>query len=494
VLGALIAAAFTAWNARSAGAQLIPVKTVPLATGNQFLVAPSSLAGLAGAGLALDDTLGGAFSNPALGHLSESRFFGAPVHFGISGDGGGGSTLPLGAHLTGQRWFGSVLVALQQLSAGGESFGASPWCEFSCPFTDGSRELRSSAARNVYLFGSVGRQIQESTWIGLSTSYADLRWMSGIERLYAGATRVAPEGGVLNLRGGLHHRWNDGREVRVAAIHERVDMRHDVLWVDFLWPPVDPLVDWVPIPTVREEENLDRTRTWGAEVNYRVPVTGSPWTLATSATLNRKDHPKIPNYQIQNIPRDPGETWAFGLGLGAARTQGSTTFAADVHVQPIWSETWQEADTAQVGPAGLTIAKGGRTIENDFRFTNLTLQLGVDQQLGRGEVQFGLEARSIGYTLDQVNRVQATRRRQSESWIEWSPTLALGFDLDALQLRYVGRLTTGTGRPGIQASPVFDRLESAAPGIDILAAPSGALTLEDARVWTHQVVVSLPVR
>ena len=34
------------------------------------------------------------------------------------------------------------------------------------------------------------------------------------------------------------------------------------------------------------------------------------------------DHPKIPNYEIMNIPRDPGTSWSYNLGVGIARDDG----------------------------------------------------------------------------------------------------------------------------------------------------------------------------
>jgi hypothetical protein len=56
-------------------------------------------------------------------------------------------------------------------------------------------------------------------------------------------------------------------------------------------------------------------------------------------------------------------------------------------------------------------------------------------------------------------------------------------------------MTTGTGRPGIPqqfANPVaFDAVSA---GSNFLAAPTGATTLTDVAVTTHQFSVSLPIR
>jgi len=83
-VAALLAAVILAFPI-SATAQLIQVKTVPVASGDQFLLFPSQNLAMGGVGLALPDTLGDPFGNPATGsRLSESVFFGSPTYYGIS--------------------------------------------------------------------------------------------------------------------------------------------------------------------------------------------------------------------------------------------------------------------------------------------------------------------------------------------------------------------------------------------------------------------------
>ena len=67
------------------------------------------------------------------------------------------------------------------------------------------------------------------------------------------------------------------------------------------------------------------------------PITESGWRVGGTWTVNRKTHPKIPNYEIMNIPRDPGISWAYDFGVGIAKSSGPATFGIDVVVEPIWS-------------------------------------------------------------------------------------------------------------------------------------------------------------
>ena len=64
-----------------------------------------------------------------------------------------------------------------------------------------------------------------------------------------------------------------------------------------------------------------------------------------------------------------------------------------------------------------------------------------------------------------------------------------------VELRYSGRLTTGTGRPSVGFGFDDRAMEdaAAAPG-DFLVAAAGPLTLQDVRVMTHQVTVAIPIR
>lgn len=487
-----------------AGAQLIQIKTVPVASGDQFLLFPSGNLAMGGVGLAMADTLGDVFSNPATGaRISEGYFFGSPTFYGISDRNGSGRTLPLGAILTGADWFGGGALALQELKGADRNTVAPvfldlpPWSSWAWPWPEPAQNLSEASSRNLYAFGILGLRFPEhGISIGLSGSYADLGAVDGVEHLYAQAQEIQQSGHVSDLRIGVLKEWTDGRALEVLLLRNRVRVRHDVTYLNVVWEPVPP--DTFPEPqwSTRLEENRDHTDTWGGQVAYRKALNPNGWKIGWSLTANRKDHPKIPNYEIQNIPRDPGDTWAYGAGVGIAKTEGPARFAADLFLEPIRSETWAEAATDTVDVGGSTVRAGEKTIENDFLFTNARIQTGASWNHRMATIRVGLQVRSISYELDQFDRIQKTKRNQDESWMEWTPSFGFSLDLPGVEVHWATRITTGTGRPGTRWSDVRVAEASGADlmSSDFILAPSGPLTLQDARVTTHQLSVIIPIK
>jgi hypothetical protein len=468
-------------------AQLVQVRTVPVASGDQFLLLPSARLGMGGVTLAVDDSLADPWSNPAQGvFVAEPALLGAPTLYAISDDDGGGRTLPVAGLFRGGRWFGGAALALQQID---NAAGRNDWVWVRPVAWWGEAPRLSDASnRNLYVQGLVGGRLGDGPWsLGLGLSAASLDAVDGVDLLYANAQSIRQSGTLGDVRLGLYRSGARDR-LGLVVLHDRVSMTHDVTYVDIVWDSVARM----PRARERVEVNEDRTRTWGAQVTYDRSLTAPGWRLGTLATVNRKSHPKIPNYEIQNIPRDPGTTWAYEVGVGVARERGATTIALDVVLQPIWSDTWQEADEAVKTASGGVVPKGGRTIENDFFFTNVILRTGFACAAGPGTVQAGLEVRSYDFTLEQRDNVAVTFRDQDETWMEWSPSLGASLRLSDVELRYAARLTTGTGRPGVAPTPQAEAVRAAMA--DFIVAPRGALTLQDATVTTHQLSVRVPVR
>ncbi|MDH3270756.1 MAG: hypothetical protein OEN56_05455 [Gemmatimonadota bacterium] len=479
----------------TAEGQLIPVRTVPVASGDQFRLLPSQSMGMGGVHYAVDDSLADGWSNPAKGVGVEAAFIGSPTFYGISQRRGAGRSFPVAGLFSGSEWFGGAMMALQQVenTDGSEIFWGGPTIDVCCWGCCGpQRTLAETFGRNLYVGGYVGRSLGEGPWsLGFGLSAAALDAMDGVDLLYAGADRIEQSGTIGDLRVGVH---KDGPRDRLSFLvaHNRVSMEHDVTFTESFWD--DSLM--VVVTDRRLELNEDKTRTWAAQAEWNRELATPGWRVGLSGTVNYKSHPKIPNYTIQNIPRDPGNTWAYELGFGFSVTQRSSTFALDVALQPIWSNTWQVADTSDVTASGGRLRVGDRSIENDFFFTNVAMRTGLSHRVDKVALQLGLDVRSYDYTLDQTDRVEQTVRDQSESWIEWSPSFGVVYSLPSLDIRYAARVTTGTGRPGTRGDVFLAEpaLESLSSGADFILAPDGPLTLEDARVTTHQISVRLPVR
>jgi hypothetical protein len=271
-----------------------------------------------------------------------------------------------------------------------------------------------------------------------------------------------------------------------------VDMTHDVVYLDWLpWDSTRP--NW-PNVRARMEENRDRTTTWSGSLRYTAP-TGDPGVRYGLMLIgNTKSHPKIPNYDLVNIPRDPGNSAVFGLGAGITSQQGGTLIGAELMLQPGRSHTWAYADSAVVTPGG-TLRKGDKTVDNEFRFANWTIALGLEHEWTPGGVQLGLRVNRYGYHLDQKNFLRDTTVATDESWIEWSPGWGGFLKLGRAEVRYSGRwVAKGFDFPnGFWGTRAVAEDVAVPGGNDFLVAPTDPVNMPDFRVVTHRVTVVVPL-
>jgi len=496
-----------------AAAQLISIKTVPIAQGDQFEIFPSNNLGMGSVSIALPDTLLDPFLNPAKGaRLGAARFFGAPTAYGISQGAGGGRTLPLAINAGSGAWFGAFSLALQQIDASKPPFDQGRFvAQAPLPLPGGALPEttvvavppRQDSYGNQYVFAMLGRRAP-GTGLSLAASalWARLTGVDGVDLLFAGNAGLKQFGHAFDLRLGLLQEWPGERSLAAVVLHNRFGMTDDVAYLDQVW---NPATQQIAVRT-RLERNHDQTNTWGAHVEYVRPLAASGWRIGWLATVNRMSHPKLPEYELANvpaIPRDPGHSSAYNLGLGLSKTRGPLTFGIDAIYEPIWSYTWADAASPVLTATGDTIPVGGKTVENHFRFSDGLLRMGVSRDVALGQLgkaaalQLGLMVRSVHYHLTQSDNVQAVGHALQEAWLEWTPTWGVSLRFPDLEIRYRGRVTRGTGRPGVTspsgAFGVVDRALALAGG-SILVAPSGPISLQEVSTTTHQISISLPLR
>ncbi len=239
------------------------------------------------------------------------------------------------------------------------------------------------------------------------------------------------------------------------------------------------------------ESHLDRSGTYGLHLGYTRSLPQKLWHIGGNFTVNWKSHPKIPNYELMNIPRDPGNSRAYNCGIGLSKITKLSTVGIDLIYEPIWSNTWADAIESVRTISGKMINKGEKTIENDFEFSNFLLKIGLythEQPLG---FQIGLQMHLVKYWLDQNNYIEEFHRKQKERWTEWAATWGLIFKIDDIQIRYFGRLILGTGRPSVSGNDIRG-VDFGCADSGFLVAPSGPLLLQEEHVLLNQVTVSIP--
>jgi hypothetical protein len=491
---------------RAGSAQVIPIRTVPLPQGDQFLVYPSNNLGMGGVIIALADSLLDPFTNPAMGaRLGPARLFGSPAIYNTSQRTGNGATLPLAALGRMGAWFGGISLAVQQVdgSRDPQQFVAVPVFNRPALPPNGGPFIPSGPAPdfgshgNQYAFASLGKAVNGSGLsLGASVQWSRLHALDGSDLLFPGRQAMSESGHGLDLRVGLLKDWPGNRSFEALLLHDRFRLSENVTYLDQFWDP--GLQQFVATPRI--ERALDRTITSGLQLAYQRPLGASGWRIGWLGNVNLVSQPRISENEIVTLPRDQGHATAADLGMGFSKIRGPATFAIDVLYEPIWSTTWGVAQTSTVTAIGDTLAAGERTVTNRFRFSNVILRLGVNREVPLAQLektvglQVGLALRSVSYRLTQNDRVAVTQQTMRSSWVEWAPTWGLSLRFPEFELRYRGRVTNGMGRPGQNFNVPIGVIAQTglAPG-NIIAVPDQTLHLMGVSTITHQVSLSLPL-
>jgi hypothetical protein len=463
-------------------AQYISIRTVPIPTGEQFAIFPSNNMGMGDVRIAIDDPVGDPFANPARGALaSELRLYALPTLYGEANDWVGGRSMPLAVTVPGRVLFGSAAFALQQLSDSRRT----GWAPVG---TDS--DIRDNSSNNVYAFAALGLRLSGGrTAFGISAFRADLEAVDGVNMLYGNSFAIEQEGDVTELRFGALHDFGHDRRLDIVILRNRLDMTHTVYYADWVVLEADPSF-WTP--TTWNEVNHDRTVTWAAQLRYDQPLHETA-RLGFLLTGNTKAHPKIPNYSIVNIPRDPGNSAMFNMGVGVSNTSGPAIVAAEVIYEPGRSHTWAYGDPC-TGICPLVLLAPVKTVDNQFRFNNWSLGLGARMENDKHGVQLGLRLREIRYSLEQKNFLANVQRNTRESWVEWMPGWGAVLKFADVDVRYTGRLTAKGWPDSTPDEFLRVTLDMAmAGGTDFVIGPTGPVWLPEYRVTTHRLTVSVPL-
>ena len=478
----------------AAHAQIIAVKTAPIADGGQFAFLPSANLGLGGLSIALADSTLDPFVNPAKGgRLRGTHVFGSPTFYTVSRGAGGGLTLPVGASISSGPWFSQFAIAMQEVEHTGPDDGVIfPTVGLEGDVAEPFVEDDEPSRRNQYLHASVGRRLSRlGASVAVSASWWSLNAMDGVDLYYPGSQHVRQGGDALDLRLGLFKEWR-GQSLEALVLRNRSGMNQDVAFADLFWDPSQRGM----VQVARIEPNAERTETWGLHVGYTRPLADSSWRLGGIVTANRIEQPRLPNNGLPQVPADEGRAHAYDLGAGISRAGKEWTFGVDAIFEPIWSRSWDRASKATETRTGVPIAVGATTLANRFRFTNGVLRAGVAT---RGAVttnfSMGFEAggqlRAVRYRLEQWDAIQLRETASTQSWNEWTRSWGMSLRFAGGDLRYRGTLTTGTGRPGFD-DPGFIAVDA----LSSFRGPGqfGVTPFDDVRVTTHQISFSIAIR
>ena len=500
---AYVIACLSAWVAvPAARAQLITVKSAPIADGGQFAFQPSANLGMGALSIALADSSLDPFTNPAKGsRLSGTRVFGAPTFFSLSREAGGGLTLPLGLSFSSGKWFSQALVAMQEVDHSGSSQNVFP--ELAATL-DGNMQIvdqKEVSRTNRYLHGLVGRRFRDLS-VAASASYWGLNALDGVELFYGGGNPVRENGNALDMRVGVF-KESGPQSFEAIVLHHRIGVDQEVAVIRQMWDPSNRT--FVVRPEL--QPNADRTRTTGLHLGYtRRLVSDTTWRVGATITGNRISQPSLPGYALPQVPADAGHASAFNLGGGIARNAGPWTYGFDAIYEPIWSRTWVNADKATETTRGQPIDIGANTLNSRFRYSNAIARVGVGVAIPIAKdksltLETGGQVHAFHYNLDQWDAVQLQESKSRQNWNEWTRTWGLSVRLIGADLRYRGSLTTGAGRPGFDSlngviiDDVAARSSVPAPGFGSFSsfAPFG-LAFDDVRAFTHQISLSVPIR
>jgi hypothetical protein len=165
-----------------------------------------------------------------------------------------------------------------------------------------------------------------------------------------------------------------------------------------------------------------------------------------------------------------------------------TTAGLDVIWEPARSHTWATTDTAMALPSGASISPGGKTVDNRFRFNNLTVAAGLERTAKWLDLQVGLRLKRIRYRLEQELFLSEQGSQVRKSWLEWGPSWSADTAFGPVELRYSGRFVArGFPPPGWFPREVINS------GTDLIVGVAESVGHSQYHMTTHRLSLSMPL-
>jgi len=474
-------------------AQGIHIRTVPVIAANQSEFYLSLARGMGNLSIAFDDPLGDPFINPAkASRIRGATIFSSPTRNSWSNENGrfvitpSGSSkylgtsmnsIPFGGFFQMGKTYAGGLVAYQGYSSK-RSTPVAGW-EFSLP------SIRNDIGSNTYMFGLFGVRFPESgVSIAGSISSANYEALDGVNLLYPGSYDIKQSGWSREYKLGIMAELSDVDQLEFVAAQNVFKARHEVTY------PVLPWFDPMPVIQTRSELNRDESKGWILHGGYKRRI-DDRWKIGAIVTVNWKEHPKIPTYDLGGIPRDPGTSIAYNIGIGAVRYGQRSTWGLEYIYEPITSYTWAEAGEGNSIPGSQPLPPNFRTVENFFDFSNHILRVGLHAKTKYDwlESRFGVQLHFYNYDLNQNDNIIRTSRFFSHDWLEATLSGGLNVKFSNVELMYTLQVILGNGMVGTDRTWLFDRniFAASASTNDFLIPPSGSLVIDKIPLLTHQI-------
>jgi hypothetical protein len=464
--------------------QEIHLRTVPLAAGNQGDFYPSLSRGMGNLSIAFDDPISDPLINPAKTYkLNGLRFFFSPTRntwsnedgraiFTTSGSakytGTAINSMPFGLFLKKENFFTGGIISYQSYSS-----------ERSIPGSwESSINTKSDIGNNVYLLGLAGMYFPElNLSVGGSISWAEFDAMDGVNLLYPGSSDIKQGGRSLNYKIGFVGELSKQSQMEFVIGRTTFKSSHKVTYGSLHFWYEDSWIGY------RTELNKDESKGWVIHTKYNSSI-NDELKIGGIFTVNWKEHPKIPNYALANIPRDPGSSTAYNIGIGIVNSGERTTLGFEYIYEPMKSYTWAEAGT------DINLPPAFKTVENYFDFYNHIFRGGLytHTDITWLDYRLGIQLHFNKYNLKQNDNVLNTSRTLNENWLETTLCGGLTINISSFQIFYSLQVILGNGLVGTEVGGIgFPELSAEAVKSDFLIAPYGSLVVDDIPLVTQQI-------